>query len=473
MKKIFVLCGILMLTFTSNAQSLIASSKHAGATLNHNQRKIVRFPTDDIFVVFVDWVDGENVIKGVMHDGSTGQWNEAFIITVGYNPSLAIADVFSWEIHLLYETNDTIKKIKHMHSPDFINWSQSHVISDPSFSATMPVADIDKSGNLNIFWIEPNGYLSESLVYARIFEDSLVDRKIITTKVNIDDIAIANHLQYESDDLFFAIQHTQDSLVFLRSTDEMASFDTLYTATGRQPCITFNSSWESWPESRVRLIYIDPDSYLNEVEIDFDWNQTYISQIPVGQVEYVCVDNLAPPIGYSFIFMQDGYLFHGFSYGSFWNWCSIMESIYGSNISLPSVAYKHFSFDYVDFIWLQDAGASWEIYHMRDDKHIWTDIDEDKEVGKGFSITGFPNPFSEIFTINVDVDMENVIPAIEIYDSRSTLIKRPQLKKVNAFEYTANWDGTNEAGSSVEGGLYIILCSVGDKRTARKVVYKP
>lgn len=471
MKKIYVLFSILILTIHTQSQTFIASSKHTGATQNQNQRKIVRDPLDNIFVVFSDWVAPNNVIKGVMFDNSMGEWGDAFVITEGYNPSLAIGDILSWEIHLMCETLDSISKIKHLRSSDFLNWSAGKYISDTTLKARMPIADIDSAGILNIFWIQGNNDSTESVVYAAVSEDSLLSRKTVFTNTEINDIALANHLQYVENDLFFAIQYMQDSLLFFRSADEMESFDTIYAAIGRQPCITYNSIYDDNLSSILRLLYIDLDSYLMEVETDLQWN-TEINQVPVGKIDYVCVDDIAPPIGYSFIFIQYGTLFHGFSYGIDWDWCSILETISGDYIAWPSVAYKHFNFEYVDFIWMEENGVDKEIYYMRDEKHIWTDINEDKEQGKGFSITGFPNPFSEIFTINIAVDEKRSIPIIEIYDSRSILIKRPKVEKINAFKYTAIWDGTNEEGSRVEGGMYIILCSAGDKRTARKVIYK-
>ncbi|MEA3436955.1 MAG: hypothetical protein U9R43_10860 [Thermodesulfobacteriota bacterium] len=100
-----------------------------------------------------------------------------------------------------------------------------------------------------------------------------------------------------------------------------------------------------WPGSCVRLLYIDDDSYIVEVEMDLESNQTEIYQIPVGTVDYYCVDDIAPPIGYSFIFMQEEVLYHGFSYGVDWDWFSVMEIIVGDEIVRPSVAYKHFNFN--------------------------------------------------------------------------------------------------------------------------------
>ena len=255
----------------------------------------------------------------------------------------------------------------------------------------------------------------------------------------------------------------------------MESFDTLYSAKGSQPCITYNSIWEySQNENCARFLYIDPDSQLMEVEAVTGYGASDPNQLEsFGFVEYVCIDDLAPPIGYSYLFMEFGTIFHGFSYGALWEWNTIMETISGINISHPSIAYKHFNFEYVDFIWMEEGnGYSYNIYYMRDEKHIWLGLD-DYEQGKGFSIVGYPNPFSGQLTISISVKEENIKPVIEIYNSGSQLIKLLDVQQSSAKEFTSEWNGTDENGNNAETGIYIILCSVGDKRTARKVIFKP
>jgi hypothetical protein len=67
--------------------------------------------------------------------------------------------------------------------------------------------------------------------------------------------------------------------------------------------------------------------------------------------------------------MQNGILYHGFSYGSEWNWSTIMDTIAGNPL-LPSIAYKSFNFSYVDFIWMVNNGNGYNIYYKHDPKHV-------------------------------------------------------------------------------------------------------
>jgi hypothetical protein len=148
-----------------------------------------------------------------------------------------------------------------------------------------------------------------------------------------------------------------------------------------------------------------------------------------------------------------------------------METVNTSYESNPSIAYKHFNFEYVDFIWMEEKLNYYEIYYMRDEKHIWLGID-DEEDEKGFTISGHPNPFSEILKINVTVESKNQIPQIEIYNSNSQLIRNIVAKASSTKEFVFNWDGTSENGKKVKPGVYVLMCTAGDKRTARKVIYK-
>ena len=105
MKKLLLLTIVSVFAVQCFAQTLIATSNHTQATANHNQRKIVRDSDENIYVVFVDWVDQQNVVKGVSYDRSAQQWGDPFFIAQGTNPTLAItADD---HIHLLMQTQST------------------------------------------------------------------------------------------------------------------------------------------------------------------------------------------------------------------------------------------------------------------------------------------------------------------------------------------------------------------------------
>ncbi len=136
----------------------------------------------------------------------------------------------------------------------------------------------------------------------------------------------------------------------------------------------------------------------------------------------------------------------------------------------PSIAYKHYNFEYVDFIWMEDNGHGYNIFHKRDEKHRDLSI-EDNELGKGFSIVAYPNPFTEKLSINISVTDQKISPIIQVYNSNSQLVKVLKAEYQSANDFSYKWFGTNQDGGKIPSGIYIIMCTVGNRKTARKVLY--
>ena len=209
MKKASFLFTVILLSTGLNAQTLITTSNISWATSFHSQRKIVRDGTGNIFVVFTDFMNSQRTLKGVMYNGNLDEWGTPEPITAGFRSTLAISE--GGKIHLVYRSNDEIQKIMYISSNDFLSWTQPIALSDTGGSCILPVADVDSSGNLNVFWVQENLETGKDLVYCRVNGDTISDRKTITTKEDIYDIAMANHLQYSNDEIFFALHFTDDS----------------------------------------------------------------------------------------------------------------------------------------------------------------------------------------------------------------------------------------------------------------------
>ncbi len=465
-KPILFICTIL---FSSGiiAQTLIATSNIDWATSYHSQRKIVRNAEDQIYVVFTDFMDSHRVVKGVMLNADQGEWNTPEPITAGTFPTLAISEL--GKIHLIYRSNDEVRKIMHMSSDDFFEWTEPIILNDSGGSCTIPVADIDSSGNLNVFWIQENIETGKDLVYCRVNGDTVSDRKTIATKEDIYDIAIANHLQYLNDEIFFALHFTSDSLQFFWSEDLMETYDTLLSTKGSQPNITFNSLFEFDDEyNGVRFLYRDTDLNLMEFEAMFDnYQNGSVADIGIENVDYFCTDDVTPPIGYSYLYLSNSTLYHNFSYGQWYNQYN-METIYGTMISYPNIAYKHFDPLFVDFVWM-DLDS--DIYYMHDEKHVWMPGYPEIQAGGAFSISGGPNPFSKSIGINVIIHKKNATPQVQVYSIAGKLIKPLDFIGETNGEFTYNWDGNNKLGTKVRPGIYLVVCTIGENRKAFKIMY--
>jgi hypothetical protein len=470
MKKIFIYIVLLFAAYEIHAQTLIATSSSSEATANHNQRKIVRDSFDNVYVVFADSIDGTKVIKGLWFDKNRNSWSDAKTIAEGTNPTISITK--NGEFHLVYEDNSPQTEIWHTSSSDFSSWTNSIKLSEDGFENRLPVCDSDFSGKINVFWLKYLECSDQSLVYACLDEDTLSHRKTVITKENINDIAIANHLQNFNDHLLFSMQFSEDSILFFMSTDNMESMDTIYRSKGSQPCISFNSlsPWSYFDDDNsVRLLYIDESKQLVEVEYFAEYNLTNDYIISPDPTDYVCIDDIAPPLGYSFLFMQNGNLYHGFSYGTiFWpaNYIIILDTI-SSNPVNPSIAYKNFNPLFVDYIWTESNDNGFDIFYKRDEKHEYIGAIDDN-FDKGFTLTGYPNPFNSQLNISVTVHNGSNIPVIEIYDLNSRRVA--VLKQLDSIgnEYIFTWDAKSK---NLPTGLYLIKCIVGYRAIAKKVIF--
>lgn len=482
MKKTFIIISLLWIAGPAFSQTQIATTNHSTATYSHNQRKIVRDWQENIYVVFTDILDDNIVIMGVQYDQLSDSWSDPFLITEGNSPTLAIDQ--NDKILLVYLTNDPEPVIQYSSSTDFNNWTEPVMISFEEYTADMPVADVDSLNVLNVLWRDcQDGWWDSRLCYAGVIADTLVQNKVVLERENIWDLAIANHLQYASNDLYFAVEFFMDTIQFFRSTNHTDSVELLYQQTGMFPGITFNYNYSyGWEEGNNVRFLMKHSNHLFEVEYGFMGTNTFIeNQLPY-EGDFICIDNLAPPIGYSFLFIEDDMLKHGFSYGSLWDWSTIMSSISSNHeISNPNIAYKHFNPLFVDFVWMESTSNEYKIMYMRDDKHQYMPGIHDDEAGKGFSLTGGPNPFSQSIHLNVVAEeaRDKTPPSIEIFSVQGQLVthlnsdREEFINTTGETRFLYEWDGTGSSGDRVKQGIYLVRCSYDRKRVVRKIVFEP
>jgi len=451
-----------------SAQEIIATSKHPFGTANHNQRKIIRDSEGNIYVVFTDSLSKNLTINGVYFNSASEAWSNPVPIAEGTNPTLAISR--NNTIYLLYQTNDTISQIRSQFTQDFTEWSESLLVSDSSYSCFLPVADCDSSGSLNGFWVQDNDDGTDSLQYGKVTDGELVASRSIAMKNDIEDLSIANHLMYTNNDVYFAYQSDDDSIFFCSSGDYLQSFDTVNVSIGFQPGLTFNcyTGWPNDNDNHIPMLFLDRNQNLIEnVHIDYGISSYKDEILQPGQIDYICVDDIMPPLGYSYLFMKNDSLFHGFSMG--FGFGGILLDTISSHPIYPSMAYKHFSSEYIDFIWMQESSTDFTIHYKRDDKYEYIYKGIDEELSKEFKITGYPNPFKEVLNIQVEVALNEQTPSIDIYDTNSRLVASLHPESISGNEYFFTWE-TSESAEHIPPGLYFVRCTVGKSRTAKKVI---
>ncbi|HBS86313.1 MAG: hypothetical protein A2W91_09595 [Bacteroidetes bacterium GWF2_38_335] len=457
---------IFFISITGNSQTLIGTSYSPDATANHNQRKIVRDSAEKIFVVFVDTFNLENVIKGVWLNIETGDWSSELMICSGFNPTISISE--EGTKHLVYESNDSLTRIMYINSENFIDWGTPVELSNSLLVSRLPVADVDSSGNLNILWIQENEDMTESLIYRNVLNGTLSDPITVTTKSEIIDIAIANHLDYYDDNLYFAIQFDGDSLHFFRTDNAFSFLDTLIEDKGSMPGITYNSVAGGYGDESLRVLYLNSSSQIVEGEILTYYDEIFFETMAYENVDVICVDDLIPCIGYSFIMLKSGVLYHVFSYGTDLGLRYELDTI-DSNPINPSIAYKRFSFDCIDYIWMEDNGDGYNIFYKRDEKHIWLGVKDVKETDV-FSISGYPNPFTDKINIEIRTDEKNH-PVVKVMNTSGQYIRLLDIRLTHEGKYCYEWDGTDQKGKKVDSGTYIITCLSEKIKTSRKVLF--
>lgn len=93
-----------------------------------------------------------------------------------------------------------------------------------------------------------------------------------------------------------------------------------------------------------------------------------------------------------------------------------------------------------------------------------TGIPTDFELGQNF-----PNPFNPSTTITFDLSEEANVKIL-IYDMTGRLIRELVDQSMTIGSKTINWDGKDDAGNSVSGGVYLYNLQAGDYNQTKKMV---
>ncbi len=465
--KVLIVSFFLLTPGALQAQVPVATCSYPKATANHNQRKIVRDAQDHVYLVFTDSTETGLVVKGIKINPTGEATDGAQILVSGLNPTLAINR--SGRIYLVYESADSLSEIRMIQTADFSEWTSPITLHEPGTKNFHPVCDCDSTGKLNVLWIQGSPGTEQSLIYTRVSGDTIEKQKTVRTKNDINDIALANHLLNFNNLLAFSIQHSVDSIHLFCSWDFLESNEILFSTRGSKPCISYNTVIPDYITDHrwntIRMIYLDLQNQI--IEAEFEPGREYMGEHTKAtgmQGDEVCIDDVLPPLGYSFLFRQNGNLYLGFSYGM-WGPEAIQDTI-PREVLYPTLAYKTFNPQYVDYAWMEKTGNAYTLFYKRSEKVLGLNI-HDPEEKKGFSVTGFPNPFSERLSIEIKVSDNKTDPVVEIFDLQ--LRRIAVLKPVNSrgHVHTYIWDC---AGPSIKSGIYLIACTAGKNKTVKKVI---
>jgi len=103
---------------------------------------------------------------------------------------------------------------------------------------------------------------------------------------------------------------------------------------------------------------------------------------------------------------------------------------------------------------------------------IDSDIVPDPKLQDAFLAQNFPNPFNPSTTISFELLKDSDI-TISVYDVRGRLIRTLLNQSMTQGSKTINWDGKDNTGNSVKGGIYFyILQTDGFYQTKKMILLK-
>jgi len=94
---------------------------------------------------------------------------------------------------------------------------------------------------------------------------------------------------------------------------------------------------------------------------------------------------------------------------------------------------------------------------------------KEKETSAGFRLAqNYPNPFNSSTAIVFTVP-EAAQVTVSVYDLAGKRVKTAIDKEVTSGEHRIMWNGRNEQGRAVAGGVYLLKMTVGNFSLTRKM----
>ena len=451
-RQIAIVLCLISLKLGYSQVKLFSSDSISLSDWNFNQRKIVRSPELGIIA------EANNEIF------FSHNLNTPIKILNGKRASLAID--YTSNIHIVYANNG----IKYSSTESYKNWTPSISISDSCEIVSYPIADCDKEGNVHVIYgtadtCTNNNYLS-SLKYIMISDNQKQQSATIVDLIeqgNTDTIinyTLATHLLYTHATVFTAYQLSNDSIYLMYSANNGIGWKQITALSGSDPALSIGFGrygneiveYFTFPT----ILYLDKNEDLINGHGSFHSSITDTSVqwygeelIQNGPVDYLCIDDVVGPFGFSYIFQKRGVLYHAFSH---YRDSEIIDTI-SNDVVVSSIAYKQFDVEKVDIIWFERNGDNFDMYYQWFEKIPFANNYIDRESRK-LQFAAYPNPFTSeiIFSIS-STKLEQELN-IGVYTIEGKLLKKFSSNNKNIIKF--KWDGTTDSGNHIESGIYIV-----------------
>ncbi|MBN1558731.1 T9SS type A sorting domain-containing protein [candidate division KSB1 bacterium] len=95
-------------------------------------------------------------------------------------------------------------------------------------------------------------------------------------------------------------------------------------------------------------------------------------------------------------------------------------------------------------------------------------LSSSEQVPRDFGLENYPNPFNPATTISFQLPSDDNV-TLSIFDSNGRLIRQLVAQSLSTGQHRAAWDGTDESGAQVAGGIYFCRLTTSSSQDVRKM----
>lgn len=188
---------------------------------------------------------------------------------------------------------------------------------------------------------------------------------------------------------------------------------------------------------------------------------------PNGRIDVIWLDTRNAPEG-----GLDSQLYYSFSddQGTTWSENEILSEAFDPTIGYPQQSKMGDYFDMVSddegahVAWTNTINGGQDVYYTRITPDSTLSVDE--VTASTTEVTGFPNPFTETFTL--DITREGKTDVV-IYDVLGREVNTLFSQEITGKQSIV-WNGKTHQGTSVTDGIYFITITTGDQREVVRVI---
>jgi|GEM_PF-1916545 hypothetical protein len=433
----------------------IATSTTPYATAYGNGHKIAvtnSYYTDTIYVVFAS---GNQVycVTGVLQLGYVTQWSLPLTIsqTTGnaFGPAITL-DTANIPHIVWRDTRDGQKEIYHSFCQD-TSWSPPANVSQTSGNSVLPSLDADRFGNLHLVYADST-IGNWEIYYQRCQNGSWSNPTNIS---NNSGRSYYPTIGVYHDSIFIC---WEDNTLGNYEIFKKVCADTLWTNIANISNSTYDSRYpslsnpSSWDQA-FSVIWTDSLSDGYSINVIGCNGGTITDKASVA--EYPVISNVGTT--WSYMAWVEGFsLFASTYYFMHGGWDS--PSTFGTGY-FPSVAGDN-------FIWTEDSSGSYNIKYAEAGYPIGVSNLPTKQSINSLIMYVQPNPFKDKIHISLNAnDGQSLV--FNVYDLTGRRVKSWSTSlKNNHFE----WNGKNDAGVNLPGGVYFLNVKTGNKQDIKKIV---